>query len=98
VAWRKSVIILSLFYHPNIMYLSLFEQNRQSYEKLFVPSKDSSKRLTGKGRGKGADISLKDATLVAGPEKDKVTIANEMLKAFSIRFVHLNGILFTRTR
>jgi protein SMG7 len=74
-----------------------FDKNRQSYEKLFVPSKDSSKRLTGKGRGKGADISLKDATLVAGPEKDKVTIANEMLKAFSIRFVHLNGILFTRT-
>ncbi|EOA19874.1 hypothetical protein CARUB_v10000123mg [Capsella rubella] len=74
-----------------------FEKNRQSYAQLCVASKDSSKRQTGKGRGKGKDISSKDANLVAGPEKDKVTSGNEMLKAFCIRFVRLNGILFTRT-
>ncbi|VVB17111.1 unnamed protein product [Arabis nemorensis] len=74
-----------------------FEKNRQSYAQLFVAAKDSSKKLTGKGRGKGEDISEKDANLVAGPEKDKVTIANEILKGFCIRFVRLNGILFTRT-
>lgn len=80
----------------------MVEQYRQNYEQMFVASKDFSRRLTGKGRGKGRgkreDISSKDANLVAGAEKDKVTSANEMLKAFCIRFVHLNGILFTRTR
>ncbi|KAL1189230.1 Nonsense-mediated mRNA decay factor SMG7 [Cardamine amara subsp. amara] len=78
-----------------------FEKNRQSYAQLIVTSNDSSKKLTGKGRGKGRGkgegISSKDANLVVGPEKDKVTSANEMLKAFCIRFVRLNGILFTRT-
>ncbi|CAH2072366.1 unnamed protein product [Thlaspi arvense] len=74
-----------------------FEKNRQSYAQLLAASKDSSKRPTGKGRGKGEDSSSKDANLVAGPEKDKVTSASELLKAFCIRFVRLNGILFTRT-
>ncbi|XP_019090579.1 PREDICTED: LOW QUALITY PROTEIN: protein SMG7 [Camelina sativa] len=78
-----------------------FEKNRQTYARLFVASKDTSKKPIGKGRGKGRgkgeDTSSKDANLVAGPEKDKVTSANDMLKAFCIRFVRLNGILFTRT-
>ncbi|CAH8271618.1 unnamed protein product [Arabidopsis lyrata] len=74
-----------------------FEKNRQSYAQLFVASKDSSRRPTGKGRGKGEDPSSKDANLIAGPVKDKVTISNEMLKAFCTRFLRLNGILFTRT-
>ncbi|CAN8300644.1 unnamed protein product [Cochlearia groenlandica] len=74
-----------------------FEKNRQSYAQLFESAKESSKRLTGKGRGKGVDTSSKDANLVAFPEKDKVTSANELLKSFCIRFVRLNGILFTRT-
>ncbi|KAG7555822.1 DNA/RNA-binding domain Est1-type [Arabidopsis suecica] len=74
-----------------------FEKNRQSYAQLFVASKDSSRRPTGKGRGKGEDTSSKNANLVAGPVKDKVTISNEMLKAFCTRFLRLNGILFTRT-
>ncbi|ESQ41952.1 hypothetical protein EUTSA_v10012551mg [Eutrema salsugineum] len=74
-----------------------FEKNRQIYAQLFAASKDSSRRVTGKGRGKGGDVSSKEANLVAGPEKDKVTSANEILKAFCIRFVRLNGILFTRT-
>lgn len=100
MAWRKS-------YFPPTFLVSKFnasfllctiEQNRQSYAQLFVATKDSSKRPTGKGRGKGEDISVKDANLVTGPEKDKVTIANEILKGFCIRFVRLNGILFTRTR
>lgn len=81
------------------MHRSLFvKQNRQNYSQLFAASKDSSKRLTGKGRGKGAHNSSKNANSVANPGKDKVTSASEMLKSFCIRFVHLNGILFTRTR
>ncbi|CAH8365328.1 unnamed protein product [Eruca vesicaria subsp. sativa] len=77
-----------------------FEKNRQSYSKLFAVSnsKDSSKRPTGKRRGKGQDnSSKKNADVVAVPEKDKVTSADEMLKTFCIKFVRLNGILFTRT-
>ncbi|KAF2572498.1 hypothetical protein F2Q70_00005819 [Brassica cretica] len=62
---------------------------------LFTAPKDSSRRPTGKRRGKGGD---KDADVVAVPEKDKVTSADEMLKAFCVKFVRLNGILFTRTR
>ena len=62
---------------------------------LFTAPKDSSRRSTGKRRGKGGD---KDADVVAVPEKDKVTSADEMLKAFCVKFVRLNGILFTRTR
>ncbi|CAN6865814.1 unnamed protein product [Brassica oleracea] len=61
---------------------------------LFTAPKDSSRRPTGKRRGKGGD---KDADVVAVPEKDKVTSADEMLKAFCVKFVRLNGILFTRT-
>lgn len=79
----------------------MVEQNRQSYAQLFTApkAKDSSRRPTGKRRGKGGDISSKkEADVAAVPEKDKVTSADEMLKAFCIRFVRLNGILFTRTR
>ena len=47
----------------------------------------------------GQDISSKkDADVVAVPEKDEATSADEKLKAFCVRFVRLNGILFTRTR
>ncbi|CAF1787736.1 unnamed protein product [Brassica napus] len=58
---------------------------------LFTAPKDSSRRPTGKRRGKGGD---KDEDVVAVPEKDKVTSADEMLKAFCVKFVRLNGILF----
>lgn len=104
MAWRKSDYYLTFLVSKyNISFsLCMVEQNRQSYAQLFVASNDSSKKLTGKGRGKGRgkgeDISSKDVNLVVGPEKDKVTSANEVLKAFCIRFVRLNGILFTRTR
>ncbi|KAL0730218.1 hypothetical protein Bca4012_026311 [Brassica carinata] len=74
-----------------------FEKNRQSYAQLLAASKDSSTKPNGKGRGKGEDNPSKDANMASVPEKDKVTNANEMLKAFCIRFVRLNGILFTRT-
>ncbi|KAF8050377.1 hypothetical protein N665_1984s0007 [Sinapis alba] len=70
-----------------------FEKNRQSYAQLLAASKDSST----KPNGKGEDNPSNDANVASVPEKDKVTSANEMLKAFCIRFVRLNGILFTRT-
>lgn len=77
----------------------MVEQNRLSYAQLFAAPKDSPRRPTGKRRGKGQDnSSKKDADVVAAPEKDKATSADEKLKAFCVRFVRLNGILFTRTR
>lgn len=80
-----------------------FEKNRQSYTQLVgdakAPSvKTSSMRLNGKGRGKGdARHSLKDNKTEASPVKGRVSSIPETYKAFSIRFVRLNGILFTRT-
>ncbi|CAF2340684.1 unnamed protein product [Brassica napus] len=75
-----------------------FEKNRLSYAQLFAAPKESPRRPTGKRRGKGQDnSSKKDADVVAAPEKDKATSADEKLKAFCVRFVRLNGILFTRT-
>ncbi|CAH8313625.1 unnamed protein product [Eruca vesicaria subsp. sativa] len=73
------------------------KKNRQSYAQLLEAFKDSSRKPNGKGRGKGKDNPSEDANVASVPEKDKVTSANEMLKAFCIRFVRLNGILFTRT-
>ncbi|XP_010519796.1 PREDICTED: protein SMG7-like [Tarenaya hassleriana] len=74
-----------------------FEKNRQNYTQLLMMVKDSSRKPNGKGRRKGEDLSLKDANLVVGPEKDIIPNANEMLKTFCTRFVRLNGIIFTRT-
>ncbi|KAI3830230.1 hypothetical protein L1987_04365 [Smallanthus sonchifolius] len=80
-----------------------FEKNRQSYCQLLGDSKPASTkklpaRMNGKGRNRGETrVSLKDRKTEPHvvPEKD-ITVP-ETLKAFSIRFVRLNGILFTRT-
>ncbi|XP_059646121.1 nonsense-mediated mRNA decay factor SMG7-like [Cornus florida] len=71
-----------------------FEKNRQSYSQLLGDSKTSSVkaervRITSEGRGKGETRP----SLV----KEKPSSMLDTFKAFSIRFVRLNGILFTRT-
>lgn len=81
-----------------------FEKNRQSYCQLLgdskaAPNKKAPARVPGKGRNKGETwVSSKDRktepNLVV--ERESTTMP-ETLKAFSIRFVRLNGILFTRT-
>ena len=93
----SSLAFLVLKYNVTLP-LCTVKQNRQSYAQLLAASKDSSTKPNGKGRGKGEDKSSEDANVASVLEKDKVTSANEMLKAFCIRFVRLNGILFTRTR
>ncbi|KAL4587412.1 hypothetical protein LXL04_000282 [Taraxacum kok-saghyz] len=77
-----------------------FEKNRQSYCQLLGDSKAAPNkkpgpaRVTGKGRNKGeAWVSLKEPNVVI----EKESSLSETLKAFNIRFVRLNGILFTRT-
>ncbi|CAK9184045.1 unnamed protein product [Ilex paraguariensis] len=80
-----------------------FEKNRQSYSQLFGDAKAASVklapvRMTEKGRGKGETrLPLKDNGVEASVVKAKISSIPETFKVFSIRFVRLNGILFTRT-
>ncbi|KAL6284579.1 hypothetical protein ACE6H2_015508 [Prunus campanulata] len=80
-----------------------FEKNRQSYSQLpgntnASAVKELPARLTGKGRGKAEAISAsKDNNTEVSLVKEKASSTQETYKAFCIRFVRLNGILFTRT-
>ncbi|KAL5720081.1 hypothetical protein ACHQM5_012784 [Ranunculus cassubicifolius] len=80
-----------------------FEKNRQSYTQLPGDSKASSvkpvpARKTVKGRGKGELAHApEDSKVEATPTKESTPSILEIFKAFCIRFVRLNGILFTRT-
>ncbi|XP_068657766.1 nonsense-mediated mRNA decay factor SMG7-like [Aristolochia californica] len=80
-----------------------FEKNRQSYSQLPVDSKVSTvktlARVSGRGRGRGeAKQMLNDANKPeAIPVHEKTSGIHETYKVFCIRFVRLNGILFTRT-
>lgn len=79
-----------------------FEKNRQSYSQLLGDAKASSViapvRMNGKGRGKAeARTPLKNNKKEVSSVKERASIVRETFKAFRIRFVRLNGILFTRT-
>ncbi|KAK3043195.1 hypothetical protein RJ639_001628 [Escallonia herrerae] len=80
-----------------------FEKNRQSYSQLPGNVRASTVRttpvrITGKGRGKGETrFPVKDNKVEAIVVKGRASSLRETFRAFSIRFVRLNGILFTRT-
>ncbi|XP_059429624.1 nonsense-mediated mRNA decay factor SMG7 isoform X2 [Corylus avellana] len=80
-----------------------FEKNRQSYSQLpedvkASVVKESPVRLTGKGRGKGdTKFASKDTNSEGSQVKERASTLPETYKSFCIRFVRLNGILFTRT-
>ncbi|KAK1428913.1 hypothetical protein QVD17_17753 [Tagetes erecta] len=80
-----------------------FEKNRQSYCQLLgdskpAPTKKLPGRMNGKGRNRGeARVSLKDRKPEPIIVLEKDITVPETLKAFSIRYVRLHGILFTRT-
>ncbi|XP_068665615.1 nonsense-mediated mRNA decay factor SMG7-like [Aristolochia californica] len=80
-----------------------FEKNRQSFSQLPVDSKVSTvktpARVSGRGRGRGEGKQMmNDANkLEIIPVNEKTSSIDETYKAFCIRFVRLNGILFTRT-
>lgn len=80
-----------------------FEKNRQSYSQLSEDIKASAVkelpvRLTGNGRGRGeAKLASKDNNLEGSQVKDGTSNVLDTYKSFCIRFVRLNGILFTRT-
>ncbi|KAM1116478.1 hypothetical protein TB2_006872 [Malus domestica] len=80
-----------------------FEKNRQSYSQLSGNTnasavKELPARLAGIGRGKGEIIpASKDNNTKVSLVKERASSTQETYKAFCIRFVRLNGILFTRT-
>ncbi|XP_074565396.1 nonsense-mediated mRNA decay factor SMG7-like [Curcuma longa] len=80
-----------------------FEKNRQSFSQLASNTKVARgqkmhMRSTGRGRGRG-DLNLmqNDTRIATSPIKDQELTKSEIFKSFSIRFVRLHGILFTRT-
>ncbi|KAG5555969.1 hypothetical protein RHGRI_006565 [Rhododendron griersonianum] len=78
-----------------------FEKNRLSYSQLPGNAKASVKmvpaRMTAKRRGKGGTSVQKDSRAEANLVKERASSVPLTFKAFSIRFVRLNGILFSRT-
>ncbi|CDP09550.1 unnamed protein product [Coffea canephora] len=80
-----------------------FEKNRQSFAQLLGDARASSVKTTsvrgnGKGRGRGESrVASKDNKVEASSVKEKTSTTLETFRAFGIRFVRLNGILFTRT-
>lgn len=80
-----------------------FEKNRQSYCQLLAdskaaPTKKVPARITGKGRNRcESRVSPKDRKTEPVLVEERELTVPETFKAFSIRFVRLNGILFTRT-
>ncbi|KAK8543394.1 hypothetical protein V6N13_136094 [Hibiscus sabdariffa] len=80
-----------------------FEKNRHNYSQLpgdvSAPLvKEPAVRLSGKSRGKvEAKLSSKDTNMDMSPDREKVSGVQDTFKSFCIRFVRLNGILFTRT-
>lgn len=80
-----------------------FEKNRQNFSQLLGDAKasavkESPVRMTAKGRGKGeAKLPSKDSNMETSIVKGTASSIHETYKTFCIRFVRLNGILFTRT-
>ncbi|KAJ1384099.1 Tetratricopeptide-like helical domain superfamily [Sesbania bispinosa] len=80
-----------------------FEKNRQSFSQLpgdakALAVKESSGRLTGKGRGKvEAKLATRGTGVDTSPRMEGASSIQETYKYFCTRFVRLNGILFTRT-
>ncbi|XP_071709544.1 nonsense-mediated mRNA decay factor SMG7-like [Rutidosis leptorrhynchoides] len=80
-----------------------FEKNRQTYSQLHLDSKASSvkelpARTRVRPRGKvDPVVRSKESVTDASSDVGKATDIRPIFKAFRVRFVRLNGILFTRT-
>ncbi|XP_035544527.1 protein SMG7-like isoform X2 [Juglans regia] len=80
-----------------------FEKNRQNFSQLLGDGKASSirtarVRMHGKRRGRGGAMPLlKHENTDVSSVKETASSISDISKAFSIKFVRLNGILFTRT-
>ncbi|KAK4764950.1 hypothetical protein SAY86_026040 [Trapa natans] len=74
-----------------------FEKNRQTFTQLPGGIKASVVQFSGKRRGREVKLAPKENDTEAGTLKDKTSTTHSPLKSFCIRFVRLNGILFTKT-
>ncbi|XP_010269415.1 PREDICTED: protein SMG7-like [Nelumbo nucifera] len=97
----RSLAVESPFSTARDNLIIAFEKNRQSYSQLPVDAKASGVkdvRGSAKGRGKEeARVPSKDAKIEPSSTKERSGSIPEVYKVFCIRFVRLNGILFTRT-
>ncbi|KAG1327900.1 protein SMG7 [Cocos nucifera] len=99
----RSLAVNSPFLTARDNLIIAFEKNRQICSQLPGNSRVSSaralpSRVTGKGRGRG-DFrpSAKETKVESTRIKERELSTPEVFKAFSTRFIRLNGILFTRT-
>lgn len=99
----RSLAVESPFTTARDNLIIAFERNRQSYSQLLADSKTSTvktatSRMSSKGKGRGEARALaKENRRQASPTKEKAPSIPETFKAFCIKFVRVNGILFTRT-
>ncbi|KAL9232649.1 hypothetical protein vseg_007733 [Gypsophila vaccaria] len=99
----RSLAVESPFSTARDNLIIAFERNRQNYSQLPVDSKTSklkvaAPRMNGKMRGRGESKSFsKDNRNQSIPSKEKAVSIPELFKAFAVKFVRVNGILFTRT-
>ncbi|KAI3857929.1 hypothetical protein MKW98_011195 [Papaver atlanticum] len=99
----RSLAVNSPFSTARDNLIIAFEKNRQSYLQLPGDAKASSVRnipvrKTRKGRGKAETVmQLEDSKVDPYSMKERRCSTAETFKNFCVRFVRLNGILFTRT-
>ncbi|KAI7730112.1 hypothetical protein M8C21_004412 [Ambrosia artemisiifolia] len=77
-----------------------FEKNRQSYTQLHVDANGPVKELPARAKGRGkvkVDPVARSKETITDTDVDKATAMRQLFKAFRVRFVRLNGILFTHT-
>ncbi|KAK4772483.1 hypothetical protein SAY86_014258 [Trapa natans] len=74
-----------------------FEKNRQAFTQLPSDGKASTVQFYGKRRGREVKLAPKETDAEAGTLEDKTSTTHSPLRSFCIRFVRLNGILFTKT-
>ncbi|CAO2831609.1 unnamed protein product [Amaranthus hypochondriacus] len=99
----RSLAVESPFVTARDNLIIAFERNRQSYSQLITDSRTSkvkaaTSQMSGKGKGRGESRFLsKENRGKTTPSKEKTPSIQETLKSFCIKFVRVNGILFTRT-
>lgn len=89
---------ICLFIFRYILYLRVFLQNRKSYSQLH---KDIIKGPSDQTNNRGIvpkETNLQAKEFSVDGSGERAPNKHDIYKSFCIRFVRLNGILFTRTR
>lgn len=89
---------ICLFIFRYILYLRVFLQNRKSYSQLHKDMiKESADQTNNRAIGTN-ETSLQAKEFNVDGSGERAPNKHDIYKTFCIRFVRLNGILFTRTR